>query len=146
MFAQQGLFTLNLTCIFLGSLRFFFQTTKGRHWTVAEKEKAIQLKNMCTHRCYNFVRKNIVPLPCTWELNDSIDKGEVKSDEMPKTNGETVETYVVRNESDLKSGMIQVQNINENIETVHHIVVPPEVWAGGHQKIEVIVTENTEQI
>ena len=39
--------------------------------------------------------------------------------------------------------MIEVQNIEENqIQTVHHIVVPPEVWADGHQKIEFIVQDN----
>ena len=41
-------------------------TTKGRNWSDAEKTKGLILKNMCNHKCYNYVRKNLVPLPCIW--------------------------------------------------------------------------------
>ena len=41
----------------------------------------MKFKKMCSHRCYNFVRKNLVPLPCTWELNPS---GSVSTSDKPK--------------------------------------------------------------
>lgn len=85
---------------------------------------------MCTHRCYNFVRKNLVPLPCNWELNDSIDKGEIK-----------FPVYKVDENHEDKQPMIQGE-VHDQVQTVHHIVVPPEVWAEGHQKIEFIVTDD----
>ena len=44
-------------------------STKGRGWTLKEKQKASMLRSMCTKKCYDYVRKNIVPLPSTWELN-----------------------------------------------------------------------------
>ena len=60
-------------------------------------------------------------------------------------------------QDDLKSTeMIQVQNIREEnqVQTVHHIVVPPEVWAEGtvlkmeegHEKIEFIVSSEMPSI
>lgn len=46
-------------------------SSKGRGWTLEEKQKAFKLKNLCNRKCYEFVRKKIVPLPSIWELNSS---------------------------------------------------------------------------
>ena len=145
------------------------QTTKGRNWTKEEKEKALKFKKMCSHRCYNFVRKNLVPLPCTWELNSSANHNkkqltvetEIKQPEFitPEVTTDHVQDAkkIVIWQDDLKSTeMIQVQNITEEnqVQTVHHIVVPPEVWAEstvikmdeGHEKIEFIVSSEMPSI
>ena len=138
------------------------QTTKGRNWTREEKEKALKFKKMCSHRCYNFVRKNLVPLPCTWELNSSagnenkrqdvkadFERQDVKAEFVTTTDDVEDAKKIVIWQEDLKSAeMIQVQNINEEnqVQTVHHIVVPPEVWADGHEKIEFIVSNEMSSI
>ena len=110
----------------------------------------MKFKKMCSHRCYNFVRKNLVPLPCTWELNTSGSvstsekRKQVKTEYSTETTGEEESKKILVWQDHLKTAeMIEVQNIEENqIQTVHHIVVPPEVWADGHQKIEFIVQDN----
>ena len=143
-------FCRNVKCANFFLSLFSFQTTKGRNWTVAEKEKAMKFKKMCSHRCYNFVRKNLVPLPCTWELNTSgavstsEKRKQVKTEYSTETTEEEESKKILVWQDHLKTAeMIEVQNIEENqIQTVHHIVVPPEVWADGHQKIEFIVQDN----
>ena len=119
------------------------QTTKGRNWTVDEKEKAMKFKKMCSHRCYNFVRKNLVPLPCTWELNssDNAKKNRQGKEEISTAVTEEGEAKkIVIWQEDLKSDMIEVQNIDEENQV---IIVPPDLWT-SNQKIEFIVNEITE--
>ena len=124
-------------------INILFQTTKGRNWTVDEKEKAMKFKKMCSHRCYNFVRKNLVPLPCTWELNSS---DNAKKNHQGKAEISTAVTEVAEAkkiviwQEDLKSEMIEVQNIDEENQV---IIVPPDLWT-SNQKIEFIVNEITE--
>lgn len=118
------------------------KTTKGRNWTVDEKEKAMKFKKMCSHRCYNFVRKNLVPLPCTWELNSS---DNAKKNRQGKAENSTAVTEgeakkIVIWQEDLKSDMIEVQNFDEENQV---IIVPPDLWT-SNQKIEFIVNEITE--
>ena len=128
------------------------QSTKGRNWTTEEKEKAMKFKKMCTHKCYNFVRKNLVPLPCTWELNESLDRSPIKGEDptakaekilqaVTRPEEDTLETFIV---SDMKPEMIQVQNLHDEnqVQTVHHIVVQPEVWSQGQEKIEFLVADS----
>lgn len=43
-------------------------STKGRGWTLKEKTIASQLKSMCNRKTYEYVRKNVVPLPSTSDL------------------------------------------------------------------------------
>ena len=119
------------------------QTTKGRNWTVDEKEKAMKFKKMCSHRCYNFVRKNLVPLPCTWELNssDNAKKNRQGKAEIITAVTEVAEAKkIVIWQEDLKSEMIEVQNIDDENQV---IIVPPDLWT-SNQKIEFIVNEITE--
>lgn len=119
------------------------KTTKGRNWTVDEKEKAMKFKKMCSHRCYNFVRKNLVPLPCTWELNssDNAKKNRQGKAEISTAVTEGEAKKIVIWQEDLKSAeMIEVQNIDEENQV---IIVPPDLWT-SNQKIEFIVNEITE--
>ena len=137
-------------------------TTKGRGWTDHEKSKGLLLKAMCNQKCYNYVRKNLVPMPCIWELNNhppsreslmsyglsnsqakslSISNTEktksVKQEleaiklENIKTHSENVVECVshVASEAEVISDnvMTEVTVSEEDGQTVHHVVVAPEV-------------------
>jgi hypothetical protein len=89
-------------------------STKGRGWTLEEKDKAMKLKSMCNKQCYDYVRKSLVPLPSTWELYAS-DLGAA---------GHVVEQVVDHDDADV----------------VHHIIVSPELWAAEDpQQFEFLV-------
>ena len=115
------------------------KSTKGRHWTNEEKFKAKTLKKMTSHRCYNYIRKNIVPLPCPSELGDKEDMKEEEVKTM-EDEGQVCETYVI-NSIAHASGIKSEEELDDADQVVHHIVVPPEVWtAQGEQKFEFVVS------
>ena len=134
---------MSMENLHMNIINILLQTTKGRNWTVDEKEKAMKFKKMCSHRCYNFVRKNLVPLPCTWELNssDNAKKNRQGKAEISTAVTEGEAKKIVIWQEDLKSAeMIEVQNIDEENQV---IIVPPDLWT-SNQKIEFIVNEITE--
>lgn len=109
-------------------------TTKGRGWTMEEKVKAMALKKMCNIKCYNYVRKNLVPLPCSWELNNSFADGNPmpEAERMPQ---EVIEEKEVYEEANKQEEVVEEEVYEEATEAVHHIVFD------GSQKIEFIVTD-----
>ena len=139
-------------------------TTKGRGWTESEKEKAMSVKKMCNHKCYNYIRKNLVPLPCIWELtNDRNLKGTSDHDEHGqdelRANDQTKTEHVVEcvshnaSEAELipdnvmATAPISEDGSGQTVQTVH--VVGPEIYQfqfinptdGQQQKIEYYITE-----
>ena len=110
---NEGLFMLGPTQLRCLKNR----TTKGRNWTQEERSKANTLKNMTSHKCYNYIRKNIVPLPCPSELaNDQTIKGQIEVPE-DEAVAQKVETFI------LKSNEVNAANTKDD---EVHIVVPPE--------------------
>jgi len=102
------------------------RTTKGRNWTPEERSKANTLKTLCNTKCYNYIRKNIVPLPLPTELGgkDTDDDGGGKlKNEIPESNESDYRkvetTFVVK--TDEESGISKANDEGEV-----HIVVPPE--------------------
>ena len=72
------------------------KTTKGRNWTHEEKYKAKTLRGMTSNRCYNYIRKNIVPLPCPTELSEkNAAKYEQEEAKVEQNNKMTTETFVI---------------------------------------------------
>lgn len=93
------------------------RTTKGRNWTPEERSKANRLKTLCNTKCYNYIRKNIVPLPLPTELGskDTEFKNEVPENERDY---QKIETFVVKSEEENGSRASEEGEV--------HIVVPPE--------------------
>jgi len=120
-------------------------STKGRGWTSEEKAKALLLKKMCNQKCYNFIRKNLCPLPCIWELNKN----------SPPTNSSTekIDAPAASNSIKLQQKIREEESHNiasvldgggGEVPPVHHVVAPSEVyvWSDDHQKIEYLITTN----
>ena len=116
------------------------KTTKGRNWTPEEKSKAKTLKAMTSSRCYNYIRKNVVPLPCPTELREKnvVKCEEAKVEEKAQLTTETFVINALPHGSHVKS-----EELEGTEQIVHHVVIPPEVWAtqDGDQKFEFIVTQ-----
>lgn len=118
------------------------KSTKGRNWTEEEKSKARTLKKMTSNRCYNYIRKNIVPLPCPTELleKNTFKYEEAKLEQM-QNDHLTTETFVINTLPHVSQ--VKSEEIEGTEQIVHHVVIPPEVWAAqdGDQKFEFIVTQ-----
>ena len=76
-----------------------------------------RLKTLCNTKCYNYIRKNIVPLPLPTELGS---KDTEFKNEMPENERDyqKIETFVVKSEEENGSRASEEGEV--------HIVVPPE--------------------
>jgi hypothetical protein len=133
-------------------------STKGRGWTAEEKTKAMVLKAMCNQKCYDYVRKNLVPLPSTWEINATCESPVMSTEQQTqplkamakqKKKADAVIRPFLTAASTAQAAVANADKQEElvhdhvvAVQEVHHIVMPAGVWSTEPQKFEIIMDSN----